>query len=299
MVSATNRVSPLQSNVEPAYLIYLNFYAAISKEMSSRALHPASPYRTTLLRQAEAHYNCAADLIQAEDNTMKRFSRVSTASSNINSPAGSVSSRASTTSTRLSSPTPSIYGVDDKPAAGAVTAPAKKRVTFSDMVVEPIIRPDSPTLGFDDWVAPTPPTELKSALHIPQPQPVYQPESTEAPEFEDEERRVFNFRDSELFLPETSVDRYCSILSGLGTQVMIHLASIRAELEKPTTEDNFMSGRSTPESTTGATDAAVEAAKALELRARIDRLKQNGWRRRRFDPSKYQALRESVLAELE
>ncbi|PKS06376.1 hypothetical protein jhhlp_007124 [Lomentospora prolificans] len=282
------------SNAEPAYLIYLNFYAAISKEMSSRALHPSSSYRATLLRQAEAHYNRAADLIQAEDSSMRRFSRLSTASSSINSPASSVGSRASTTSTRLSSPAPSVYGVEDKPAA-AVTAPAKKRVTFSDMVAEPIIRPDSPTLGFDEWVAPTVPTELKSALHVPQPQPVYQPETTEAPEEEEDERRPFSFRDSELFLPETSIDRYCSVLSGLATQVAIHLEGVRAELEKPTGEDGHSSGRSTPESV-----ASMDAeSKALEIRARIDKLKQNGWRRRRFDPSRYQALRQSVLAELE
>lgn len=36
--------------MEPAYLIYLHFYAAISMEMSARALHASSPYRTTVLR---------------------------------------------------------------------------------------------------------------------------------------------------------------------------------------------------------------------------------------------------------
>lgn len=261
--------------------------------MSSRALHPSSPYRATLLRQAETHYNRAADLIQAEENTLKRFSRASTLSSSIHSPVSSIGSRASTTSTRLSSPAPSIYSVEDKPSATS-TAPAKKRVTFSDMVAEPFIRPDSPTLGFDDWAPPVV-TELKSALHIPQPQPVYEPEAPEAPEDDEDERRPFSFRDSEIFLPATSTDRYWAILSGLSAQVIIHLEGVRAELERPAIEDAISSGRSTPESI-----SSMDAeSKALDLRARIDKLKQNGWRRRRFNPSRYQALRESVLAELE
>jgi len=35
------------------------------------------------------------------------------------------------------------------------------------------------------------------------------------------------------------------------------------------------------------------------LRERIERLRANGWRRKRFDPKKYEALRESVLDELD
>ncbi|CAK7228995.1 hypothetical protein SEUCBS140593_007098 [Sporothrix eucalyptigena] len=37
---------------------------------------------------------------------------------------------------------------------------------------------------------------------------------------------------------------------------------------------------------------------ALDRKARIERLRRNGWQRKRFDPSRYEALRAAALAEL-
>lgn len=235
--------------------------------MSARAL--SSPHRTNLLHQAETHYTRAATLIQSEDTAIKRLSHASTASTcSLVSP---VSSRASTASTRLSSPPPSLYEERLPSAMRSSTSSApKKRVTFSDE--QPLIRPDSPTLGFDDWA----------------------PEPKVAPELQPAARpvEVVPERCTGMFFDQKT-DRYASVLSDLLTQVDVHLAGVRTELAR----DDAPSGCSTPES--AASQSSAPEGGREDLRKRIDRLRLNGWRRKRFDPARYQALRESVLAELE
>jgi hypothetical protein len=322
-----------QSDVEPAYLIYLHFYAAISMEMCSRSLY-ASQHRSTLLQQAEMHYTHTADLIQSESLSPQRLSRSSITSSNggppsIYSPVSSVGSRASTASTGLSSPTPSLCGTEDRlPSAlrsstfssSPVTSAPKKRVTFSESPPdvpeqgEPFIRPDSPTLGFDDWAAPLqrettkPAPMLPLALHGSQfseedEEDDHDPDSAHEPLDHDPNRRSF----STLFFPQTSNTRYASLLAALLDQVNAHRTSVRAELAQPTCENSvhLSSGRCTPESPAFFRGCASPCLSeeggdgAALLRARIDKLRQSGWRRRRFDPGRYEALRESALAELE
>jgi hypothetical protein len=43
--------------------------------------------------------------------------------------------------------------------------------------------------------------------------------------------------------------------------------------------------------------SAIDEMRELDLAARIARLKENSWRRQRFDPTRYQALREAALAD--
>jgi len=156
------------------------------------------------------------------------------------------------------------------------TTPRKKRVTFSD---EPIIRPDSPTLGFDDWLGRSSPDSI--------PKPALVPEVVD-----EESLAVVHDVDDGLFLRDQSVHRYTSVLSSLRSQVTSHLDSVEAQLARPAC-DSPTSGRSTPE-----VPSDNGELRSLELRARIERLRQNGWQRKRFDPSRYAALREQVLAEL-
>jgi hypothetical protein len=275
----------LQATVEPAYLIYLHFYAAASLEMSAKPLSASSPYRNNLLRQARTHYQQASELIQSEDQSMKRFSRhSSTNSSSMHSPVCSVSSRAWSESTGFSSPTPSLASLEEEVERMVLdtidVAPRKKRVTFSD---EPIIRPDSPTLGFDDWLGRSSPDPL------PQPALRTAMVSRAEPPVED----VPDVDDS-LFLRERSIHRYTSVLSQLRAQVTSHLGSVEAQLAKPAGESLApASGRSTPE-----VPLDNEELRGLELKARVERLRKNGWQRKRFDPSRYEALREQALAEL-
>jgi hypothetical protein len=286
--------SCFQASVEPTYLIYINFYAASSLEMSARALQSSSPYRTRLLQQARDHYCSADKLIQAADESIARSSRPSSSatSSSMHSPTGSFSSRAWTNSTDLSSPAISIYSLEDVvvPKTASPT-PAKKRVTFS--LSEPIIRPDSPTLGFDDFslygrASPEPPAQHISIPAAPLPDvqeaaEVYTPESDHDASFSscDEDS-------ADPFMVDRSVHRYCGLLSSLRTELSAHLAEVEAELAKPSTT----SGRATPDASTS------EELRSLDLQARIERLRSNGWQRRRFDVRRYESLRENALAEL-
>lgn len=246
-------------------------------EMSARALG-ASPHRTNLLRQAETHYTRVASLIQSEDSSIKRFSRASSSTVSTQSPISPISSRASTTSTRLSSPTPSLYEERLPSAMRSSTSSApKKRVTFSD--TQPVIRPDSPTLGFDDWM----------------PEPKASPEPLQVSARPAEE--AVPVRYSGLFF-DAGTDRYASVLGDLLTQVNVHLSGVKSELAR----DDVPSGRSTPESVVSSSASVTSAGSddgREDLKERIDRLRLNGWRRRRFNPARYEALRESVLAELD
>ncbi|TDZ54860.1 hypothetical protein CTRI78_v005976 [Colletotrichum trifolii] len=300
----------ITENIEPAYLIYLNFYAASSFEMLSRPLNGTSPYRTKLLQQAREHYTKASDLSKAADETMARSSRPSSAAtSSMHSPSSSISSRASsrtwTNSTAFSSPTPSICSMEDavaKLAQQQSTSPQKKRVTFSDFPEVPIareepiivredphMRPDSPTLGFDDYLcAPM------------EPEPRYLPVLQELPEPSDESEEdvakpptpepLSEDCDAFDFLRERSVHRYCTLLSSLRSQISIHIAGVEEQLAAE--------GVTSPADGRSATPDLNDELRTLDIRARIERLRQNNWERRRFDVGRYEALRETVLSEL-
>lgn len=181
--------------MEPAYLIYLNFYAATSLEMCAKPLASASAYRNSLLQQAKAHYEKAAALLRAAEETALSRSRSSSAASSLpslHSPSGSISSRAWTPDCGAVTPTSAIsrksslvqqplqqqlqqqqpgagaggttttadqHQQQQLPSRGGAGRPAKKKVSFelpkdqsrwSFTLPEPVIRPDSPTLGFDD-----------------------------------------------------------------------------------------------------------------------------------------------------
>ncbi|KAK2057786.1 hypothetical protein LY76DRAFT_80673 [Colletotrichum caudatum] len=290
------------ANIEPAYLIYLNFYAASSFDMLSRPLKGNSPYRTMLLQQARNHYMKASELSKTADENMARSSRPSSvATSSMHSPSSSTSSRASsrtwTNSTAFSSPTPSVCSVED--AVTKLSVNQKKRVTFCDIPEESFIRPeesffrpDSPTLGFEDY------------LCAPQePEPRYLPVLPEEPEPVDESKEMIKPPTPEPlnedcdafdFLQERSVHRYCGLLSSLRSQIGVHIADVEERLVAPpqdTADTGLLPARA-------ATPELSDELRSLDIKARIERLRQNNWQRRRFDASRYEALCDSVLAEL-
>ncbi|GKT75869.1 hypothetical protein ColTof4_08292 [Colletotrichum tofieldiae] len=286
------------ANIEPAYLIYLHFYAASSFDMLSRPLNGTSPYRTMLLQQARDHYTQASDLSKAADESMARSSRPSSAAtSSMHSPSSSISSRASsrtwTNSTAFSSPTPSVCSVEDAVSKLSTNQPPqRKRVTFCDVPEEPFIRPDSPTLGFEDF------------LCSPQePEPRYLPVLPEEPEPADESEEMTKPPTPEPlnedcdafdFLQERSIHRYCGLLSSLRSQIAVHIANVEEQLAAPS--QTTISINSLP--TRAATPELSDELRSLDIKTRIERLRQNNWHRRRFDARRYEALRESVLAEL-
>ncbi|KAI1082975.1 hypothetical protein F5B20DRAFT_492197 [Whalleya microplaca] len=252
------------SGVEPLYLIYLHFYAASSFELCARPLSTSSSYRTKLLRDARSHYNKTEALIQsAEESATQRTRSASSSStaSNLSSPALSPSNRSSTSSTTLSSPRTSVCSLEDEVSAKPSPRPkvkAKKKVSFSGLTdliefqPEPYIRPDSPTLGWEDDFfmrrpEKSPPSlapkstlqpSLKSkTVAEPEPEPEPEPEvvksevassaEQQAPEEASPTEEKF---DLDTFLQTRSVNRICAQLSALRSQVNWHREGIEVML---------------------------------------------------------------------
>ncbi|OAA54732.1 hypothetical protein SPI_08603 [Niveomyces insectorum RCEF 264] len=319
------------SDVEPAYLISLHFYAATSMEMCARPLAASSSYRNSLLRQAQSHYDRAAALIRTAEelaNPKIRTSLTLSASSSLHSPCESVSSRTWTSETDLTSPTPSVCSSEDlnarlnwsqsptNPNSASPPRPARKKVSFElpkecpPPKWEPYVRPDSPTLGFDDEyftraLSRQSLPEIPVRPKTPDVNPVRLTGEEEEEEEEEEEttpkafksqffsRAMFDVHSDHIrhsFLLGRTASRYCAHLTGLKSQLALHRANVDALLQAPADYGEEASVR--------APTPVDEETYALERKARIARLRESGWQRKRFDPSRYEALRTAALAEL-
>ncbi|KAI6088795.1 hypothetical protein F4821DRAFT_82198 [Hypoxylon rubiginosum] len=247
------------SAVEPLYLIYLHFYAASSFELCARPLSCSSNYRTRLLRDAQAHYHKAEALIQSTEENMTRRTRSASASSTASS---LHSPGLSTSSTTLSSPRTSVCSAEDGVVPKTSSKPivkAKKKVSFSglnDLIefqAEPYIRPDSPTLGWEDDIfpqhpdpfplfpvekiksEPLPKTEAAAALKTPPESPLditkfpipgdHQLTNASSPADD-----KFNL---DAFLQTRSMNRMAAQLAALRSQVSWHRDGIDALLAVP------------------------------------------------------------------
>lgn len=355
------------SMVEPAYLIYLNFYAAMSLEICARPLQPASSYRTCLLQQARGHYEKASSLIRTAEGAIMSRSRSSSPGSSVpslHSPSGSVSSQTWTPGTMSPiSPTARKSSLQQErkkqPKKVSFELP-KDKSQWSFDLSEPIVRPDSPTLGFDDeyfaagasrqelpalpprrWsrqdfdaerietVAMTSPPSMPSISECEELSPASSP-SSDGDSFEgfyfaryDENSDSDSDSDSEV---SQSRSRYCETLSSLQRQVARHMSSLNELLrsdqrvlnpeqqqpESPLLQDatsamtaglNRMSIESRRRSSimsfnSYGSSGDDDEARVQDRRARIDRLRMNGWKRERFDASRYEELCEQVMAEL-
>ncbi|KAL7935057.1 hypothetical protein V8C35DRAFT_25812 [Trichoderma chlorosporum] len=291
---------------DTACLIYIRFYAASALEMQVRSLQHNSPYRTKLLLQARDHYRVAADLIKEDEAAKRRpSSRSLSPMPSLHTPFGSDAS-VSSVSTRISSPSLSISSLDSCLKSPNSRPKPKKRVAFCDEPsyepshepsyepsYEPIVRPDSPTLGFDDDWGVRQPTPEPPALY-PEPLglgsarsqfPLPSPTNSDFSTVPDDDDNYFDTPTAaDSFLHARSVHHYCTVLSGLQRQIASHLEWLErdiaaAENPKPA-------------------QMLSEEMRALELRTRIERLKANGWKRQRFDFRRYEALRESAIADI-
>ncbi|KAI1020464.1 hypothetical protein LB504_010134 [Fusarium proliferatum] len=299
------------SIVEPAYLIYLHFYAANSQEMLARALHQAAPARTTLLNQARDHYQRASTLINAADSTvgpalLRRPSGTTTTLPSLHSADSSVSSYVSSTwtSSHSVSPASSISSIQSVPASKR----KKKRVTFSDVPMELLERPDSPTLGLGSFLGPARSTSPEisggdsSAVPAPLRSLTQAPRSILTPRSAQNE--VSPSTDSELdpFRHARSVHRYSALLTSLQRQVFRHLSFIETELGQQHTTPPYEDTPPSPVTVNTATSASgmlnADKTRSPELQARIERLRAKGWERKRFDARRYAELRESASADM-
>ncbi|KAK4173582.1 hypothetical protein QBC36DRAFT_54882 [Triangularia setosa] len=293
-----------KSQVEPVYLIYLHFYAATSLEILARPL-PSSSHKTDTLQQARNHFNRASALINAAEESVvskvRSSSSMSSRGSSCHSPSSSISSRAWTPET----PTESVSSCEG--LSSRDNSPKRvKKVSFSlpkeepiqIKIPEPMVRPDSPTLGFDDFYFSSPILQQKL------------PELPVSPKFQDKFQEVeyplhtihesedeydsplssssspsetSEGEDENAYMISQTVDRCCEHLSGLRKQLNRHSASLDQWLRSPTV----------------ASAARARSNSALEdKQARIERLRKVNWERRRFDPTRYEELCEEVMAEL-
>ncbi|TWU76817.1 hypothetical protein ED733_005757 [Metarhizium rileyi] len=262
----------------PVHLVYLRFYAATALEMQAQAIHHSSPSRTILLKQAYEHLSLASKLAEQADDDMNRpTSRYSSPFSSLHSPSGS------TVSTRMSSPAPSLGSIDEAAFKPSEPSRPKKRVAFCDeLTMEPIIRPDSPTLGFDEWLGRSSPEPiypesiLKSAKTSPRmSSPV--PTAYASPSMDEAEN-------NDPFFHARSIHRFCTLLDSIRRQITSHMTTLDIEIAACQIP-------SVPAHTT-------HELKALDIKARIERLRAQGWKRARFDARRYERLTENALADL-
>ncbi|KAL6403686.1 uncharacterized protein AUP68_13054 [Ilyonectria robusta] len=287
------------STVKPAYLIYLHFYAASAQEMMSRGLHHASTARVNFLHQARDHYLKASHLIatlDAEEAAMNpSFLRYSDSSlvydyDYSGSPTSILSSQPSamwSPSLRSRGPSPASSSRSSIEYSHSQIKPLKllkplKRTSNSHSQVS--VRPDSPTLGiapfadssFQDLLdaMPSPPTSPGIQPDLPSPA-----EAAESAPSEPAEQPLPNVN---------AMHRSFALLSGLQRQITRHLSFIETDLAQ---------ARNPPPTATnlGLRD---DERRALDLQARVERLRASGWQRRRFDFQRYEQLREKAMADM-
>lgn len=97
--------------------------------------------------------------------------------------------------------------------------------------------------------------------------------------------------EDDAFLIERSIDRYCESLSSLRSQLTRHSAGVNELLTAPPKEER-------PQSRSESRASDSDELRKLERQARVERLRKNGWQRKRFDARRYEELCETVLSEL-
>jgi hypothetical protein len=292
-------------HVQVAHLIYLHFYAASALEMQVRNLYHSSSYRRDLLEQTRDHYRQASILSESEHEVVGRLlgslsSELPLASP---SPRTSVSSQASGL-TRSSSPALTICSEDEEPRRPK-TVHFASTIEEIDMenagILEPVVRPDSPTLGgFGDWdnrPSPAsesttstlePSTKCRPTTPPPPPSLTPQPDPLKAVEHQLDQEQLYEERiDYAVASRLRSLATFSSALVALRHQINGHMASLEGGGAKAPVEKHART----------ASQANAEL-RALELQVRVNRLRAAGWPRPRFDADRYETLRENALAEL-
>ncbi|KAL2064777.1 hypothetical protein VTL71DRAFT_3916 [Oculimacula yallundae] len=322
--------------VHPLYSIYLSFFAASSLEMTAATLRNHSSTKLPLFQESLAFYQKAQSFIEyatfSSDPNIAFATRQisvyghashSSTSSSIRSSVDSVFSQASASS--MYSASSSCYGdsptFEENPLKRSASNSSsseesdgssfrrsgrfqrKKKVSFSlqlptldsetSFEISPnstpnstsTILPDSSTL-LDAF--PAPPCRSTDTS------PSRSPRSSSA--------SVNN--DLSTFLLTRSIKRYRSHLTSLQAQLNFHISSIHSQISslsdarRPRRSNTYEFPVRRSEDGSAAVGGEEKENRRPELRERIERLKEQGWKRKRFDGERYRVLCETALVEI-
>ncbi|MDI1488278.1 MAG: hypothetical protein OHK93_007552 [Ramalina farinacea] len=260
---------------------YLCFYAALSVEASARTLHPISIAKLHALYEAKQFLEWSLNALP-ERQVMEEVvhpPNVSTSPTNHRSPSSiesispSFDSVDSCNTYRPYSP-PSSLESDDHMIDTSFGKPLPLRITKSVKI----------SGKHFTLIRSSPQSSARSSL-----------ESTASakPEVEDIAQRDAVMDYTGIWLRNRRIERFNEHLDDFISTVLKNLEMIEAQITatKEAQAARYIAGRV-------ASRAEEDDAKGADLRERILRLKATGWRRERFDASKYEQLCELALAEL-
>lgn len=313
--------------VHPLYSIYLSFFAASSLEMTASTLHDHSSTKLPLFQESLAFYQKAESFVEyasfsADPNIAFATRQISTyghashssVSSSIRSSVDSVFSSASASSVYSASssygdsPTfeePSLKRSASNSSSSEESEGSRRRSgRFQNRKKKVSFSLQLPTLDSERSLDLSPnlanvadASELLDAFPAP-PSKETSPSRASSPTKSPRES-LSNYYHSQ------SVTRYRTHLISLKSQLNFHISSIHsqigllAEVRKPRRSNTptQYSFDGAEEKSREATSSAAESRRP-ELRERIERLKEQGWTRKRFDGERYRLLCEKALGEV-
>ena len=176
----------------------------------------------------------------------------------------------------------------------------KKRVSFlvfSHEQEDTEVEPDIPGIGIDEATIidafPRPPRRLESSLKNEDPFTLTTTVRAESESPKNEDTMA-------MYLLTLSITRYRSHLTSLSTQLKFHISSIHAQISLLSSKQKGRrSGVSFTDGGNGLNGLERKEVKKVEIRERIRRLKEGGWKRERFEGERYRVLCQMALEEVE
>ncbi|KAK2626732.1 hypothetical protein QTJ16_003907 [Diplocarpon rosae] len=311
------------SKIHPLYSIYISFFAASSLEITATTLHNYSSAKLPLLQESLAFYQKAEQFVEYAtfpthpdvafaSRQISRCGQASPASitSSIRSSVSSVFSTSSASSSYSALATPNSPVFDESIFKRSASPPSssesesrhsptrrlqpRKKVSFSLQL---------PTLSSETVLATSPRPSItanESLLDAFPAPPSAERESEREPAVSSTARRPSSALSHHS--PNQSVSRYCTQLLALKSQLTYHISTIHtqigllADARKPRRSN--LPNQYSPEEPKGKRAADGPSTEKTALRERIERLKGQGWNRKRFDGERYRALCERALCEL-
>ncbi|CZR50625.1 uncharacterized protein PAC_00499 [Phialocephala subalpina] len=307
------------------YQIYLSFFAASSLEMTASTLHNHSSSKLPLFQESLFFYLQAQSSIDFVSFQHSHYSTASITSSVRSSVDSVFSSPANSARSSLaSSPTDEILPVVHKRTISASSSFSslnsrttgrrhKKKVSFSiDINPSPANSDSEPELPLLPNSAAISSSLLDS---FPAPPSQLDPSITSTKDLQIQPRSISPTQDNlSVYLLTQSLSRYRSHLRDLSTQLQYHISSIHSQISQLSQvrksrrsalpsqftgfeKREFGVGLGIGFGSMGMEGVSREEILKVELQERIRRLKENGWRRERFNGERYQLLCERALGE--